>query len=114
MMLGSYPGIFMVFAIAAMETPRLSESKICCLSSGKFFVFAKFGDNEEFIFGHFAFCAGVTARIVRTSNVGVKVGTVGKGVMDAVCVWLGGDVIVSVGIRDGVAVVLSTIGTGRI
>ena len=42
--------------------------------------------------------------IVRASNVGVKVGMVGRGVMDAVDVGDGRDVCVAVGCRDGVAV----------
>jgi len=46
--------------------------------------------------------------IVETSNVGVKVGMVGRGVMDAVDVVMGNAVCVAV--RDGVA--LSVIGMG--
>ena len=59
----------------------------------------------ESISGHSAFGAGVTVRIVETSKVGVKVGRVGKGVVDAVGVAEGKDVCVTA--RDGVAVVCS-------
>jgi len=45
----------------------------------------------------------VTVTIVETSNVGVKVGMVGRGVMDGVGVSVGSDVCVAVGIEDGVA-----------
>ena len=47
-------------------------------------------------FGHSAFGAGVTVTIVETSNVGVKVGMAGRGVMEAIGVV--------VGIGEGVAV----------
>ena len=53
-------------------------------------------------------------RIVETSNVGVKVGMVGSGVMDAVGVAVGGDVRVAVWRGDGVAVALSMTGTGAL
>ncbi len=56
--------------------------------------------------------AGVTVMIVETSNVGVKVGMVGRGVMDAVGVTDGRRVAVLVGVNDGVEVTSSTIGTG--
>ena len=59
---------------------------------------------EGFSFGHSAFGAGVTVTIVRASKVGVKVGIVGRGVMDAVGVSVGMDVFVSVGSGEGVAV----------
>jgi len=66
-----------------------------------------------FSLGHSAFGEGVTVRIVETSNVGVKVGMVGRGVMEAVGVVEGSAVRVAsaVGIGDGVAVVLSMMGT---
>ena len=48
-------------------------------------------------------------RIVETSNVVVKVGMVGKGVIDAVGVWVGDDVFV--GNRDEVGVAFSMTGT---
>lgn len=60
--------------------------------------------------GHSAFGAGVTVIIVETSNVGVKVGMVGRGVTDAVGVWVGEDVFVGSG--DGVDVGFSMMGTG--
>jgi len=50
--------------------------------------------------------------IVETSNVGVKVGMVGRGVMDGVGVTEGSTVRVAVGIGDGVAVMLSMTETG--
>ena len=65
----------------------------------------------ESISGHSAFGAGVTVTIVETSNVGVKLGMVGRGVMDGVCVCVGSDVCVAVGIGDGVAE-LEMIGRG--
>lgn len=49
-------------------------------------------------------------RIVETSNVVVKVGMVGKGVIDAVGVWVGE--VVFVGSGDGVDVAFSMTGTG--
>ena len=48
--------------------------------------------------------------IVETSNVGVKVGMVGRGVTDAVGVWVGDDVFD--GNADGVDVAFSITGTG--
>jgi hypothetical protein len=42
--------------------------------------------------------------IVEASNVGVKVGMVGSGVIDAVGVVVGTGVLVPVGMGDGVAV----------
>jgi hypothetical protein len=65
-----------------------------------------------FRLGHSAFAAGVTVTIVETSKVGVKVGMVGRGVMDAVGVAVGGEVAVLVGSGDGVTVASSVIGTG--
>ena len=56
--------------------------------------------------GHFAFGAGVTETIVETSNVGVKVGMVGRGVIDAVGVAEGLNVMVFVGIDDEVVVAI--------
>jgi hypothetical protein len=55
----------------------------------------------------------VTVIIVRVSNVGVKVGMVGRGVRDAnaVTVAVGRDVRVAVVVRDGVAVTDSLTGT---
>ena len=50
------------------------------------------------------FGAGVNVTIVEASNVGVKVGMVGRGVMDVVGVAVGIKVFVLVGIGDGVAV----------
>jgi hypothetical protein len=58
----------------------------------------------ESVVGHSAFGAGVTVPIVEASNVGVKVGMVGSGVIDGVGVSVGIDVLVFVGIRDGVTV----------
>jgi len=52
----------------------------------------------------------VTVTIVRTSNVGVKVGMVGRGVRDAVGVVVGRDFRVEVGIGDGVAETEATTG----
>src|SRR5258706_2882740 len=71
-------------------------------------------DSVGFSFGHSAFGAGVTVTIVETSNVGVKAGMVGRGVMDAVGVAAGSTVrvAVAVGSGDGVEVVLSIIGAG--
>ena len=63
-------------------------------------------------FGHSAFGAGVTVTIVEPSNVGVKVGMVGRGVMDVVGVAEGSAVRVAVGICDGVEVALSMTGRG--
>lgn len=59
----------------------------------------------ESIFGHSTFGAGVTVTIAETSNVGVKVGMVGRGVMDAVGVRVGEDVFA--GSEDGVGVAFS-------
>src|SRR6266542_3034082 len=73
----------------------------------------KSGFRLKFSFGHSAFGAGVTVTIVEASNVGVKVGMVGRGVIVAVGVSVGIDVFVFVGIGDGVAVALS-IGTGAV
>ena len=63
-------------------------------------------------FGHSAFGAGVTVPIVDTSNVGVNVGMVGRGVMDAVGVDVGIEVFVLVEIGEGVG--LSEIETGKV
>ena len=57
--------------------------------------------------GHSVGDAGVTVTIVRASKVGVKVGMVGRGVMDTVSVAAGWVIRVDVGSRDGVAVELS-------
>ena len=54
-------------------------------------------------FGHSAFGAGVTVIIVEASNVGVKVGMFDRGVMEAVGVSVGTDVLVFVLIGDRVA-----------
>ena len=54
--------------------------------------------------GHSAFCAGVTVTMVEASNVGVKVGMVGRGVIEGVDVSDGMNVCVAVGSGDGVAV----------
>ena len=62
----------------------------------------------EFSLGHSAFGAGVTVTIVEASNVGVKVGMVGRGVIVAVGDSVG--ILVFVGLGDGVAVPLLTIG----
>ena len=64
------------------------------------------GEKDGSTLGHSAFGAGVTVTIVETSNVGVKVGMVGRGVMDAVGVCVGRDVAVAVGIGDRVVVEL--------
>jgi len=61
-----------------------------------------------FSFGHSVFGAGVTVTIVETSNVGVKVGMVGKGVIEEVGVSVGRNVAVVVGIGDEVDVIVST------
>lgn len=50
--------------------------------------------------------------IVETSNVGVKVGMVGRGVMDAVGVADGRRVAVLVGVNDEVDIASSTTGAG--
>ena len=50
----------------------------------------------------------MTVTIVEASNVGVKVGMMGRGVMDAVGVVEGRDVCVAVGIGDGVAELKAT------
>ena len=73
----------------------------------KFVVLSNVMTNE-----HSALGAGVTVTIVETSNVGVKVGMVGRGVMDAVSVAVGMDVCVEVGSGDGVEVTCSTAGVG--
>jgi hypothetical protein len=73
---------------------------------------ANFATTEGSSLRHSAFGAGVTVRIVEESNVGVKVGMVGRGVMEAVGVSEGTDVLVFVGIKDGVAVALLTTGIG--
>jgi hypothetical protein len=52
--------------------------------------------TELLSFGHSAFGTGVTVTIVETSNVGVKVGMVGRGVMEAVGVDEGVGVCVAV------------------
>jgi len=65
-------------------------------------------------FGHSAFGAGVTVTMVEASNVGVKVGIVGRGVIVAVGVSVGTDVLVFVRVGDGVDVALSTTGTGAV
>src|SRR6266496_5403364 len=52
----------------------------------------KSGFRLKFSFGHSAFGSGVTVTIVETSNVGVKVGMVGRGVMvmvDSLRGWRG-------------------------
>ena len=64
------------------------------------------------IIGHSAFGAGVTVTIIETSNVGVKVGMVGRGVTDAVGVAEGRSVRVAVGNGEGVEVGLSILETG--
>ena len=56
----------------------------------------------------------MTVTMVEASNVGVKVGIVGRGVIVAVGVSDGIDVLVFVGIGDGVDVALSTTGTGAV
>jgi hypothetical protein len=50
--------------------------------------------------------------IVEVSNVGVKVGIVGRGVIDAVGVTVGRDVFVLVGTGDGVVVTFGVTNTG--
>ena len=52
-------------------------------------------------------------RIVEASNVGVKVGMVGRGVMDTVGVAVGTDILVFVGLGDGVDVASRVRGTGE-
>ena len=64
------------------------------------------------IFGHSAFGAGVTVTMVETSNVGVKVGMVGRGVIEAVSVADGIDVCVAVGSGEGVSVAICVIAVG--
>jgi hypothetical protein len=79
----------------------------------------KSGTKEGFSFGHSALGAGVAVTIIRTSNVGVKVGIVGSGVIvggvgvKVSGIWVGGvalgasvAVFVSSGntARDGIAV----------
>ncbi|HEX6270898.1 MAG TPA: hypothetical protein VFZ43_11720 [Anaerolineales bacterium] len=56
----------------------------------------------------------MTVTIVRESNVGVKVGMVGRGVMDAVGVAVGRDGCVAVGIGERVMVALPTTGVGAV
>jgi hypothetical protein len=68
--------------------------------------FLKSGFREGFSFGHSAFGAGVTVTIVEASNVGVKVGMVGRGVMvgvNGVGVGVGEKVAVTVGMIASVA-----------
>jgi hypothetical protein len=62
------------------------------------------GLSEGFSFWHSAFGAGVTVTIVRASNVGVKVGMTGRGVMDGAGVSVGTDVIVFVGLGEEISV----------
>jgi len=64
------------------------------------------------MFGHSAFGAGVTVTIVEASNVGAKVGMVGRGVIDAVGVSFGIEVFVLVGIGEGVVVAPCVTNTG--
>ena len=64
------------------------------------------GVKDGFSFGHSAFDAGVTVTIVETSNMGVKVGMVGRGVMDAVSVAEGSAVRVGVAVGGGDEVVV--------
>ena len=73
-------------------------------------------DKVGFSFRHSDLGAGVTVSIVETSNVGVKVGMVGRGVVDAVGVAVGSAVRVAVAVGSGygVEVVLSIIGQARI
>lgn len=66
---------------------------------------------SAFSFGHSAFAAGVTVIIVETSNVGVKVGMVGRGVIEEVGVLVTMDVFVGRG--EGVSVA-ETVTTGVI
>ncbi len=63
---------------------------------------------------HSAFGAGVTVTMVLASNVGVKVGMVGRGVIVAVGVSIGTDVLVFVGVEDRVDVALPTTGIGAV
>jgi len=56
----------------------------------------------------------VIVTIVRASKVGVKVGMVGRRVMDAVGVSVGTEVFVFVGIGGSVDVKLPTTGVGAI
>jgi len=63
---------------------------------------------EGSCFGHSAFDAGVTVTIVDTSNVDVKVGIVGRGVIEGDGVSVGRYVAVVVGIGDEVDVIVST------
>jgi len=60
-------------------------------------------------FGHSAFGAGVTVTMVETSNVGVKVGIVGRGVIVMVGVVDGSDVRVGDGVD--VETCVDTVGT---
>lgn len=62
--------------------------------------------------GHSPLGAGVAMTTVEASNVGVKVGMVGRGVMDAVGVVVGTDVFVLVGIGGGADVDSRVTGTG--
>jgi len=63
--------------------------------------YGKSGTNSGFSFGHSAFGAGVTVTIAETSNVGVKVGMVGRGVTDVVGVVVGSAVRVEVAVGSG-------------
>ena len=67
---------------------------------------SRFGLSTEIVFGHSAFGAGVTVTIVETSYVGVKVGMVGRGVIDAVGVAEGSAVRVGVVVGSGDEVVV--------
>jgi hypothetical protein len=75
---------------------------------------ANFAITDGSSFGHSAFVAGVRVTIVLVSNVGVKVGIVGNGVIVVVGVSVGTDVLVFVGKGDGVDVALLTTGTGAV
>jgi hypothetical protein len=93
----------------------LRYCKISALFSIKKFSLVRIGNEGirfGFSIGHSAFGAGVTVTIVETSNVGVKVGMVGRGVMDAVDVAAGSAVRVGVGIGEDVDVTLSITGIG--
>ena len=62
------------------------------------------GIRFGFSFGHSAFGAGVTVTILEASKVGVNVGMVGRGVMDAVGDSVGIDGIVFVGVCNTIGV----------
>ncbi|HKJ37996.1 MAG TPA: hypothetical protein VJ972_04425 [Anaerolineales bacterium] len=62
--------------------------------------------------GQSAFGAGVTVTIVETSNVGVKVGMVGRGVKDAVDVAEGMDVCAAVDVGVEVELIETESGVG--